>query len=109
MSSNCKLTKKRDYDKILHRRIWCLYGAKKVSKKQKKQVGIPVFTVCCILLVEGVFLYTSYAYVLEVNHHGYVDDNFYLNCSDGVRPVLSLFSGSLKSGTGVWNDPYMIG
>jgi len=26
----------------------------------------------------------------------------------GVRPVINLKAGSLKSGTGVWNDPYMI-
>jgi len=30
------------------------------------------------------------------------------NKSHGVRPVINLKAGSLKSGTGVWNDPYTI-
>ncbi len=37
----------------------------KYREKEKKKIGILIFTICCILLVAGVFLYTSYAWYEE--------------------------------------------
>ena len=48
------------------------------------------------------------AYVLRVDSTGYVSSNSSVNVSLGVRPVLSLKSGSLKSGQGTILDPYTV-
>ncbi len=37
----------------------------KYRKRDNKKIGILIFTICCILLVAGVFLYTSYAWYEE--------------------------------------------
>jgi len=39
---------------------------------------------------------------------GFATAGYHLKESLGVRPIINLKAGSLNSGTGVWNDPYMI-
>ena len=50
----------------------------------------------------------SYAYVRNVASIGIVNYNFILDASYGVRPVLNLKFGSLKSGSGTALDPYLL-
>jgi len=71
----------------------------------------------------GYYLYTGYYYwtmspssfvgnnagVFGVNSYGYASNDSYVYLSGGVRPILSLVTGSLKSGSGTWDDPYMVG
>lgn len=40
----------------------------KFKEKNNKKVGIIIFTVCCILLIAGVYLYTSFA-IYEQNQN----------------------------------------
>ncbi len=54
----------------------------------------------------GIF-YGSHAYVRYVSSYGDVYYSFEVD-SFGVRPVLSLKSGSLKSGSGTALDPYLV-
>ena len=72
--------------------------------------------------IHGYYLYTGnyywtmsplvfsfgYASVRSVDYDG--DANYFGNVgySRGVRPVLNLKSGSLKSGLGTANDPYQV-
>lgn len=50
----------------------------------------------------------TYAYVRYVRSNGTVDYYIDVNYSFGVRPVLNLKSGSLKSGSGTALDPYLV-
>ena len=49
-----------------------------------------------------------YAYVRYVDSSGRANYYNSVNISNGVRPVLNLKSGSLKSGLGTANDPYQV-
>ena len=51
---------------------------------------------------------SNYAHVRIVALSGFASSYFYVNYSHGVRPVLNLKSGSLKSGLGTANDPYQV-
>ncbi len=51
----------------------------------------------------------SFAYVRRVHSTGHVNSGDYVDYSYGVRPVLNLKSGSLKSGSGTVLDPYLVG
>jgi len=68
------------------------------------------------------YLYTGNSYwtmtpslVTDTDVHGFYLEGdgstfaYTVYRSYDVRPVINLKAGSLKSGTGVWNDPYMIG
>jgi len=72
----------------------------------------------------GYYLYTGYNYwtmspvgfnghdpcVCYVYSEGYVGfSGSNVTFSRGVRSTLSLIAGSLKSGSGTWDDPYMVG
>jgi len=72
----------------------------------------------------GYYLYTGYDYwtMTPNDYAGYANTHVcyiykngnsgygrYTTDLDGVRPVINLKAGSLNSGTGVWNDPYMVG
>ncbi len=50
-----------------------------------------------------------YAYVYLIYSEGRLDYTSFASGSRGVRPVLNLSTGVLKKGTGMWNDPYMVG
>ena len=50
----------------------------------------------------------SSAFVRSVSSTGYVYDDGYVGSSRGVRPVLSLKSGSLTGGQGTASDPYTV-
>ncbi len=50
-----------------------------------------------------------YAVVREMDSYGQVTYKNNTYSTQGVRPVLNLSSGLLKKGTGMWNDPYMVG
>lgn len=71
----------------------------------------------------GYYLYTGYAYwtmspsYFNANYGAAYEFNLYGDGSVnndwvpvvyGVRPVINLKVGSLNSGTGVWNDPYLV-
>ena len=48
------------------------------------------------------------AFVRSVNDYGYAIYDNEVSFSGGVRPVLNLKSGSLKSGSGTAEDPYTV-
>jgi len=50
----------------------------------------------------------DFPYVRQMFPEGFTGSNYYVLDSYGVRPVINLKAGSLKVGTGVWNDPYMV-
>ena len=50
----------------------------------------------------------SYAFVRRVGASGLAFYNCYVDCSNGVRPVLNLKSGSLTQGSGTVLDPYRV-
>jgi len=50
----------------------------------------------------------STAYVHRLDGSGSASPVNNVITTDGVRPILSLRAGSLKSGLGTWNDPYTI-
>ena len=52
--------------------------------------------------------FSSNAFVRLVYSSGDAVSSNYVNDSSGVRPVLNLKSGSLKSGLGTANDPYQV-
>ncbi len=47
----------------------------KYREKEKKKIGIILFTICCILLIAGVFLYTSYAWYEENENFNFINGN----------------------------------
>ena len=48
------------------------------------------------------------AFVRSVNYDGFADFIDFVVYEIGVRPVLSLKSGSLTKGSGTAEDPYMV-
>ena len=48
------------------------------------------------------------AFVRLVNYDGFADFIDFVVYEIGVRPVLNLKSGSLKSGSGTASDPYLV-
>jgi len=69
------------------------------------------------------YLYTGYHYWTMSSSYFYISNNaayeiyahsigyanfYWVANTSGVRPVINLKAGSLRSGTGVWNDPYKI-